>query len=459
MKHVYFVGIGGAGLSALARVMLARGWQVSGSDRERSARTDALEALGARVYVGHQAAWVEGADVVVVSSAVPADNPERRAAEAAGIPVLKREQWLAEMTRESELIAVAGTHGKSTTTALIALMLDEAGLDPTVVVGAEVPQLGGNARVGGGRLFVIEADEYDHAFLGLRPAVAVLLNVEHDHPDIFPTEAAVQDAFVRFVAQVQRDGAIIACTDDEGVRAVLAAQPPRQTVIGYGFQEGAMWRAGGLKQNREGGLDFVAVREGVPFGAFRLTVPGRHNVLNALAAIAVGERMGMDVGTMQATLATFRGAERRFQWVGSVGEIALFDDYAHHPTEIRATLQAAREQFGERPLWAIFQPHTFSRLAALHGAFATAFTQADQVIVSDVYAAREQGNAAAQSRALAQAISGPPATYCGSPEEIVAFLCDNLPDDAVVLTLGAGDITHVGPQALSALSAQRGQRA
>ncbi|MDQ4078521.1 MAG: UDP-N-acetylmuramate--L-alanine ligase [Chloroflexota bacterium] len=458
MRHIHFVGIGGAGLSALAHVMLARGWQVSGSDRMRSARTTALEAEGATVYLGHSREWVNGVDVVVVSSAIPADNPELLAARAAGIPVLKRDRWLAEMTRETDLIAVAGTHGKSTTSALVALMLTNAGLDPTAVVGAEVPQLGGNARTGNSRLFVIEADEYDHAFLGLHPAIAVVLNVEHDHPDIFPDDVAIQQAFRQFLKQVRPGGTVVACADDEGVCSVLRGLSLKVPVVSYGFHEGAAWRAGGLKQNDVGGLDFVAIHDAEPFGAFRLRVPGRHNVLNALAAIAIGERLGIDVGTMQATLANFNGAERRFQPVGSVGRIQLFDDYAHHPTEIRATLQAAREQFGERPLWVVFQPHTFSRLVALYDDFVTAFDAADHVVVSDVYAAREQGDAAAHGRALAGAIVGPTAVYQATQDDILRYLLRHLPDDVILLTLGAGDITSLGPRLRRALEEQRQER-
>ncbi len=453
MKHIHFVGIGGAGLSALAHVMLARGWQVSGSDREHSPRTDALARRGATIFLGHSGAWVSGADIVVLSSAIPADNPERLAAEAQNIPVLKRDRWLAEMTRESDLIAVAGTHGKSTTSALITLMLSEAQMDPTAVIGAEVPQLGGNALAGNSRLFVIEADEYDHAFLGLYPQVAVVTNIEHDHPDIFPDDAAVQRAFRQFLQQVRPGGAIIACTDDEGVQTVLRDVPPRVPVIGYGFREGATWRAAALQLNPLGGFDFVATHEGVPFGAFRLAVPGHHNVLNALAAIAVGAQLGVDTPTMQATLAHFRGAERRFQPVGSVGRVQIFDDYAHHPTEIRATLEAARNRFGERPLWVVFQPHTFSRLAALHDDFVSAFQGADHLIVSDVYAAREQGDAAARGRALALAIRQPDAIYRATQDDILSYLLEQLPDDVILLTLGAGDITSLGPRLRAALEA------
>lgn len=456
-KRVHFIGIGGAGLSALARIMLARGWQVSGSDRQGSTRTEALAQEGATIFVGHDKKWVDGADVVVMSSAIPADNPERVGAEAAGIPLLKRDRWLARITQGYELVGVAGTHGKTTTTSMISLMLTDAGLDPTVVVGAEVPQLGGNARTGASRLFVLEADEYDHAFLGLQPAIGVVLNVEHDHPDIFPDEAAVQQAFLQFVKQVRPDGAIVACTDDPGVRQLIeqyhatSSSEEAPVIIGYGLNEEAAWQATHLKRNSAGGTDFVALHKGKPFGTFSLLLPGQHVVQNALATIAVGERLGVPISAIQKTLARFRGAARRFQPVGQVGEIQIFDDYAHHPTEVRVTMAGARQQFGTRPLWAIFQPHTFSRLAILHDEFTTAFKDADHVIVSNIYAAREQGDVTEGARALAKAIKGVSAVYQGTQEEILRYTVGHSPDNAILITLGAGDITHLGPRLHRAL--------
>ncbi|MCB0075807.1 MAG: UDP-N-acetylmuramate--L-alanine ligase [Anaerolineales bacterium] len=450
-KQIHFIGIGGSGLSALAQVMLARGWRVSGSDRERSTRTARLERLGATIYERHERSHVAGADVVVISSAIPSDNVERRAALEMGIPVMKREQWLAEMTQESELIAVAGTHGKSTTTAMVALMLLNAGLDPTVVIGATLPQIEGNARAGNSHLFVIEADEYDFAFLGLKPEIAVVLNIEHDHPDMFEDDLAVQDAFHRFISQLSPAGTLIACGDDAGVQRLLDNLSPRGRVVRYGFGEGLEWRAAGRKRNDLGGIDFVALHDAVPIGAFRLAVPGHHNVLNALAAIAVGDVLGIDTATMQASLTAFTGVNRRFEAVGAVGTIQIYDDYAHHPTEIRATLQAARQRFGRRPLWVVFQPHTFSRLSALYEDFLTAFAEADHVVVSDVFAARESGDSAAQSRQLAREIVGTDAHYRATQAQIVDYLLAALPERAVVLTLGAGDITSLGPRLRNAL--------
>ncbi len=459
-KKVHFVGIGGAGLSALARVMLARGWDVTGSDRQRSERTTQLAAEGATILMGHSAEFVEGADIVVISSAIPADNPERVAAEAAGIPVLKREKFLAQVTEGFELIAIAGSHGKTTTSAMIALLLLNAGLDPTVVIGGEIPQLGGNARTGSSRLFVMEADEYDYAFLGLQPSLAVVLNIEHDHPDIYPDDQSVQSAFHRFLTQVRNDGAIIACNADAGVRVVLKGLQHPAQVITYCLEgcdpDDVTWQAGGIRPNSEGGMDFVAILNGEPYGAFRLVIPGRHNVSNALAAIAVAHRLGVDIATMQSVLGTFRGAQRRFEPIGTVGRIQLFDDYAHHPTEIRATLAAARAQFGERPLWVVFQPHTFSRVNALYAEFAHAFEDADHVVVSDVYAARELGDPAELGRRLAKDIIDATSVYQATQDNILEYLVDTLPDDVIVLTLGAGDITSLGPRLRRALEGREG---
>lgn len=453
--HIHFVGIGGAGLSALAHIMLARGWRVSGSDREMGPRLEALRAAGAQVFVGHSAAFLGDADLVVVSSAVPDDNPEVVAARERGIPVYKRNRWLPEITRGYDLVAVAGTHGKTTTSAMIALVLADAGLDPTVVIGGEVPQLGGNARAGGGRLFVLEADEYDYAFIGLEPYIAVVTNVEHDHPDMFPDEAAVRQAFEQFVARVRPDGLLVVCGDDPGARALAETARTPAPRITYGFGEENTWRAANLRPNDVGGMDFVALHEGKPMGAFRLRVPGEHNVLNATAAIAVAAHLGVAMTDIQATLGRFTGAARRFEPVGSVGRIQIFDDYAHHPSEVRATLRAARQRFGQRPVWVVFQPHTFSRLAALIDQFAEAFVEADRLFVSDVYAAREQNTFGVSAQDLVARISRPPATYLPTQEEILDALLRELPDDAVVLIMGAGDITTLGPRLRRALEAHR----
>lgn len=454
-KRIHFVGIGGAGLSALARVMLARGWAVSGSDRAASPTLVALARAGAQVHVGHAARLVNSADVVVVSSAIPADNSEVLAAQARGIPVLKRDRWLAEMTRGAQCIAVAGTHGKTTTTAMLALVLYDAGLEPTAVIGGEVPQLGGNALIGRSDFLVIEADEYDHAFLGLTPTMALVTNVEHDHPDLFANVGAVRTAFGQFLRRVPGEGRIVALGDDPSLRALVHSSG-RAPARFFGFDAANHWQAAALKPNPVGGTDFVALKGGQPVGAIRLRVPGRHNVLNALGATAVADALDVPMASIQASLDRFTGVSRRFEPVGAVGGVQVFDDYAHHPSEVRATLQAARQRFGSRPLWVVFQPHTFSRLRALLDDFATAFTEADRVIVSAVYAARETNTPGVSGADLAVRIgaSGVPARHIPTHEEIVHELAATLPDDAVVMTLGAGDITTLGPRLLRALEEQ-----
>lgn len=451
-QHVHFVGIGGAGLSALARVMLGRGWRVSGSDREASPRLEALREAGVRVHVGHSAEHVGNADLVVVSSAVPPDNPEVVAARERGIPVYKRAQLLPQLTRGFDVIAVAGTHGKTTTTAMIALVLVEAGHDPTVIVGGDVPQLGGNARVGRSPLFVLEADEYDYAFIGLEPFVAVVTNVEHDHPDIFADQREVWRAFARFVSRIRAEGALVVCHDDLGARSLPAKASAK--AITYGTGPGVIWQATDLRPNAFGGTDFALSRRGEPVGTFRLRVPGHHNVLNAVAAIAVADYVGVKPSDAGATIERFAGVARRFEHVGRVGRVDIFDDYAHHPTEVEATLRAARQRFGRRPVWVVFQPHTFSRLAALFDRFVGAFAQADRVIVTEVYAAREADTFGASAQDLASRLQGPPATYAPTQEAALDLLLREAPEDAVILIMGAGDITALGPRLRHALEAR-----
>ncbi|MDQ7028325.1 MAG: UDP-N-acetylmuramate--L-alanine ligase [Ardenticatenia bacterium] len=452
-QHVHFVGIGGAGLSALARLMLAQGWRVSGSDREAGPRLEALRKAGARVHVGHSADHVADADLVVVSSAVPPDNPEVMAAQERGIPVYKRTQLLPQLTRGFDVIAVAGTHGKTTTTAMIALVLADAGHDPTVVVGGDVPQLGGNARVGRSSYFVLEADEYDYAFVGLEPLVAVVTNVEHDHPDMFADERDVWRLFAHFVSRIRPGGALVACHDDPGAR-LLTARASGKAVLTYGTEPGVVWQVADVCPNELGGTDFTVLRQGKPVETIRLRVPGHHNVLNAMAAVAVADHLGVALSRAKATLERFAGVARRFELVGRVGHVEIFDDYAHHPTEVEATLQAARQRFGDRPVWVVFQPHTFSRLATMLDRFAAAFTNADRVIVSDVYAAREVNTFGVSAQDLVERLQGPPATYAPTQEVILELLGRELPDDAAVFILGAGDITALGPRLRQALAAR-----
>ena len=450
-QRVHFVGVGGAGLSGLARILLARGAAVSGSDREDGPRLEELRRLGARVQVGHRAEALGDPDLVIVSSAIRDDNPELLAARRRGIPVKKREQWLPELTAGHDLLAVAGTHGKTTTTSLLALVLEDAKQEPTAVIGGEVPQLGGNALAGGGRWFVLEADEYDGAFSGLRPFVAVVTNVEYEHPDCFRDEAAVRRAFAAFAARVRPEGRLVVCGDDPGALAVLGMLPAGHApVVTYGLGAGHDWHAGELRPNADGGTDFRAGRRGEPGEAVGLRLPGRHNVRNALAVLAVAAELGLPWDGIAATLGRFTGAARRFQPVGSAGGVEVVDDYAHHPTEVRATLQAARQRAGDLPVWVVFQPHTFSRVAALIDDFATAFEAADRVWVTDIYAARERNTVGVHAADLVARVAGPPAVHVPDGE-LLERLAAELPERALVLTLGAGDVTAFGPQLLAVL--------
>jgi UDP-N-acetylmuramate--alanine ligase len=489
---VHFLGVGGAGLSPLALIHLAGGGTVSGSDREDSPRVAVLRARGARVRTGPAAgpgalaAELAGVDVVVASSALADDHPEVAAARSAGLPVLRRSQWLPALTGSYRLVAVAGSHGKTTTAAMLALVLREAGLDPTAVIGAEVAQLGGDgAVVGGGDLFVLEADEYGGAFDRLDPALTVITNVEWEHPDQFGDEAAVRRAFAAFARRTRPGGRIVACGDDAGVQAVLKALEAGATgahpVVDYGFESARRWRAVDVRPGAGGGTVAGVLRDGVPAGTLELALPGRHVVLDALAALAAAVELGVAPVRALASLAAYTGAARRFEVLGSArvpaaaargrgghAEISLrvevMDDYAHHPTEIRTTLAAARQRAGGRALWAVVQPHTFSRLAALLDDFATAFGDADRVYVTDVYAARELDDLGLHPTALAEKITAPAdVRYAGWPALVDRLVADlalaaggeggDGADGVLLLTLGAGSITTVGPRLLAALDA------
>jgi len=444
--HIHLIGIGGAGLSAIARVLHGWGYRVSGSDRQASALTEALAAEGIAVSIGHRAEQVAGADLVVVSSAVPADNPEVVEARRRGLPVVKRERFLADLTAGKRTLAVAGTHGKTTTTAMIAWVLLEAGLDPTFVVGGVLQNLGTNARAGHGPYFVIEADEYDRAFLGLRPAVAVITALEHDHPDCYPTFAEVRRAFTAFVERLTSDGRLIVCGEDEEAgRLGREAGRPLET---YGFDAAWDWQARGSALGHHAA--FEVWHGGGRLGTCALQLPGRHNVLNALAALAATAQVGVEFGVAAAALTRFQGTKRRFEVKGQAGGVVVVDDYAHHPTEVRATLDAARLKYPGRPIWAVFQPHTYSRTAALMDDFAHAFGQADHVIVTAIYAAREKPLPGVSGAALAARIAHADVRAVETLDEATALLLREVQPGDLVITLGAGDGYLIGERLLAA---------
>lgn len=460
-KRVHIVGIGGAGMSAIAHVLLGRGLRVSGSDLQPNAQTAALAAEGVTVYSGHAAEHVAGAELVIISSAVPPTNPEWTAALARGIPVSKRAELLGQLMAGVTGIAVAGSHGKTTTTGLIAHILLAAGLDPTVILGGTLDELGGNGRFGRGPYFIVEADEYDYTFLGLRPEIAVITNVEHDHPDLFPTVEAYRDAFRRFAALLPPGGRLVLCADDPGAAALATERPPGVTITTYGLGDNGEQPSAcalDLRPNQMGGTDFVVAIDGQTVGLARLRLPGLHNVRNALAALVVARALGVDFAQASRALADFGGVQRRFQIIGEVGGVTVIDDYAHHPTEIRATLAAARRRYPGRRLWAVWQPHTFSRTRLLLDEFAAAFDQADRVIALDIYRSREAADPSLTTAAVVARMAHPDTVYVGERRAAADYLLERLRPDDVVLTLGAGDGDAVGRWVLAGLENQHGNK-
>ncbi len=452
MTKVHFVGIGGSGLSAIAKVLLESGDQVSGSDEVLSPFAQALAGRGARLYQGHSAEQLDDAELVIISSAVPASNPEVVAAQMRGIPVLKRADFLGRLMTGRLGIAVAGTHGKTTTTGLIAMLLDRAGLDPTFIVGGWLADYDTNARAGHGQPFVVEADEYDRMFLGLKPTVAVVTNVEHDHPDCYPTLTDMQEAFRAFVNLLPEDGLLVGCGHDVFARTLVdERRAAGRPAVLYGLRRDDDFRADSLQLNGAGGFDFLLVKGGHTLGLARNRLPGEHNVLNSLAALAVADHLGVAFNDARNGLAEYRGAGRRFEVMGEAGGVTWVDDYAHHPTEIRATLAAARRRFATHPLWVMFQPHTFSRTRTLLADFAEAFADADHVVIVDIYRSREALDPSISAADIVRRMIHPDAHYVPALDAAAVYLAERLRSGDVLLTLGAGDGNQVGRRVLEVL--------
>jgi UDP-N-acetylmuramate--alanine ligase len=462
--RIHFIGIGGIGMSGIAEILLTMGYAVSGSDLRRSAVTERLAGMGATIYQGHAAANAAACDVVVTSSAVPANNPEVLEARARKIPVIQRAEMLAELMRLKYGIAVAGMHGKTTTTSMIAAVLGAGGgegnLDPTVVVGGRVDALGSNARLGSSQYLVAEADESDRSFLKLSPVLAVVTNLDREHMDCYRDMADVEGAFVEFMDRVPFYGATTACVDNALLRGVL--ERVRRRVYTYGESAGADFRlqllekpAGGPREDF-GHWRFEVNCRGVVLGPFTLHVPGRHNVLNATAAIAIGVQLGVSPEGIAAGLASFRGVDRRFQIRGVARGVTVVDDYGHHPTEILATLRAARDA-GYTRVHVLFQPHRYTRTRDLEPEFARAFADADTVRVLDIYAASEQPIPGVDAAGLVEAIQRT-GTVSGGVEyaETMAAGVEALAQAAregdVILTLGAGSVSQAGAMLLQALT-------
>ncbi len=450
-QRIHFIGIGGAGLSAIARILLERGYAVSGSDLRGSALTAALAENGARVYIGHDARYVQGADIVLATSAAPPDHVEIEAAEAQAIPIFKRQAFMAAILRDCDTIAVAGTHGKTTTTSMIIHILQRAGKDPSFIVGGIMANTDRNAGVGKGPSFVIEADEYDNMFHGLYPNLAVITNVEHDHPDFFKTPAQTRAAFQTFVNTMAPDGPLVACADDaETLSIAEARQADEGNVTTYGIHNAAAeWRATDLCFDSETVKARIS-HHGLPRAELRLSVPGRHNVLNALAALVAASKRGVSPEESAQALASFRATARRFEIRGERDGLIVVDDYAHHPTEIRVNIEAARLRYPEHQIWAIWQPHTYSRVQQFWSGFLKAFEGADRVLVTPIYAAREEPLEGITGIALVKAISAYGAVaYTPTFDDAVETLRHSARAPAVVLIFSAGDANLIADRFLA----------
>jgi UDP-N-acetylmuramate--alanine ligase len=446
--HIHFVGIGGIGMSGIAELLLNLGYTVSGSDLKSSEITERLQRFGGHIFKGHAAEQIGTADVVVVSSAVNADNPEVRAARQVSIPVIPRAEMLAELMRLKYSIAVAGAHGKTTTTSIISTVLDRGGLDPTVVIGGKLKSIGTNARLGEGEFIVAEADESDGSFLKMSPTIAVVTNIDREHLDHYPDLDAIKAAFLEFIDRIPFYGLAVLCLDNESVQDLIPNVKKRYTTYGMSTQADVQARNVTLAGLRS---QFTLLHLGAPLGDIRLNLPGIHNVYNAMASVAVGLELGIPFETVKAALETVEGVQRRLEIKGVVNGITIVDDYGHHPTEIKTTLQAAKEAWTERRLVVVFQPHRYSRIRALFDEFTRSFYQSDVLLVLPIYSAGEKPIEGVDSFSMCDGIRrhGHKEVICkDSIAAAVAGLKDILVPGDILLTLGAGDVWKVGEEIL-----------
>lgn len=455
-QRVHLVGVGGIHMSAIARILRARGHSVSGSDLHPSPLTERLEEIGVTVSPGHDAAYVGDAELVVYTSAAHEDNPELMEAQRRTLPTIKRAQMVARLMEGKRSIAVAGSHGKTTTSSLIAYMLWQAGRSPTFMLGGEMIDPQTNAMPGEGPDFVVEADEFDAAFLNYSPDIALVTNMEPDHLDIYGSYESLKDAFRQFLSQVKPTGYIVACIDDPALQAILpetAGDGVNLPVhaVSYGLNPAAEWRATNISRKGVDGSAFVVECGKRVYATFETRLPGIHNVSNALGAITVGNILDLPLEAIQRAVAEFQGVRRRFQRLGEAAGVSVVDDYAHHPTEVRATLAAARERFPGRRLVCLFQPHTYSRTQYLLDGFRTCFRDCDTLLIAETYAAREEPSAGMTAEQLAEEIVRPLARYTGDLEQSAAAVAALLEPGDVCFTIGAGDVEKVGPMVLEAL--------
>ncbi len=452
IKHIHFVGIGGIGMSGIAEVLLNLGYKVSGSDLRESDTTRRLRQLGGEIQIGHRPENITSPHVVVISSAVKKDNVEVIAARGKQVPVIPRAEMLAELMRLKYGVAIAGAHGKTTTTSLVATVLAAGGIDPTVVIGGKLNSLGSNAKLGQGEFLVAEADESDGSFLKLSPTIAVVTNIDAEHLDYYKDINEIKDAFLKFINKVPFYGVAILCLDQKHIQSLIPQIEKRY--LTYGMSSQADYQATDVTFKPLGSR-FRVVNHTGDLGWFELSVPGLHNVSNSMAAIAVARELEVDLEVIRRALKEFSGVQRRFQVKGEAKGILVVDDYGHHPTEVRATLAAAKAALGRRVV-CVFQPHRYTRTKHLFEEFLTAFNQADRVIIMDIYAAGEQPIPGVSGQAVYEGIrkyGHKDVAYLGGKDEIVKHLCETLKEGDLLLTLGAGDVWKLGETVLEKLKA------
>ena len=453
-KRVHFIGIGGAGMSGIAKIMLSQGIEVSGSDLKESTVTENLRTMGAKIFIGHKAENVEGVDLLVLSTAIAADNPERAAALGQEIPTMARAEALALLMNGKRSVAVAGTHGKTTTTSMLTVALQSAGLDPSFAIGGMINASGVNAYFGTGEIFVAEADESDGSFLAYKPLGAVITNIELDHVDHFADLESIYALFEEFIGSIAFNGFLIACGDDPGVRELLerikSMGRSDLTITTYGEGEND-WQITRIALNA-GSSAARVLHNGKVIGELELQVPGHHNLLNALAALAASDALNIPARSILDGLATFTGSRRRFELKGEVGGVRVVDDYGHHPTEIRVTLETARRYVGAGRLIVIFQPHRYSRTQAFASEFAKALDLADEIYLLEVYAASEDPIPGVSSLLISSQMSSEKVHYEPSMVAVVEAVTEGAKENDLIMTMGAGDVSSLAPVIVKSLA-------
>lgn len=442
-KNVHFVGIGGISMSGLASILAEKGYHLSGSDIKSSELTDKLKKQGVKIYIGQDQKNIKNVDLIIRTAAVKDDNPEMVAAQNNNIPVIDRATLLGQIMEEyHDAIGVSGTHGKTTTTSMIASILEYDKLDPTIHIGGVLDLIGGNVKCGNSSYFVTEACEYVESFLKLHPYVAVILNIDADHLDYYKNMESIYEAFRKYASLVPDDGYCIGCGDDPYVRRLF--EKLSCTVISYGFEKSNDWTADDIVFDNSGCASFTAVYKGKKIGSFHLMIPGKHNIYNALASIATSYIFKIPVNVIEKGIGTYKGARRRFEKKGVIDDVTIINDYAHHPTEIKATLAAAK-MIPHKNIWCVFQPHTYSRTKKLFDRFVNAFGDSDKLIITDIYAAREKDNGQISSKDLVDAIikTGKECLYMKNFDDIEKYLVSHWMPGDIVITMGAGDINLV----------------